>query len=192
MPGLSQLSDSVGTRWGWEHISNAFPVDSATAGQEIRHCKPLLHAIWDLPRAQAPGLSTEYILSESNDTKMKYKGKIKYIKVLIRLSAWFSLRLSWFLLCPGYVGSVLIFMASVSPMCCHFHLLRGRLYTLFLSWCILGIRLIIANRTLRTNVEWGFLYLPKSFYTSLRINFISLSLHRINMKPEPLAYCLIF
>lgn len=55
-----------------------------------------------------------------NDTKMKYKGEIKYIKAFIRRTAWFSLSLAWFLLCPGHVGSVLIFMASAPLMYHHF------------------------------------------------------------------------
>lgn len=55
-----------------------------------------------------------------DDSKMKHKGEIKYIKALLRRTARFSLSLAWFRLCPGHVGTVLIPTASAFLTRCHF------------------------------------------------------------------------
>lgn len=139
---------------------NKFPGGSAAAGQETRQGKrhrwqlEISPECWVGSWAQSMHSVNTCWFPASNDTEMKYKGRIKYIKILIRHTAWFSLRLSWFLLCPGHVGSVLIFMASVSLMHCHFHLLHVCPY-----WPFPFLTHFRPNRMLRTNM-WMRILLP--------------------------------
>lgn len=133
---------------------NEFPDDPFLGVQEIRHCKAhsskleMSPGCWAQSWAQSMHSINTCWFAASNDTKMKYKGKIKYMKVLIRHTVWLSLRLSWFLLCPGHVGAVLIFMASVSLMCHCFHLLH-----ISPHWPLPFLTHFRLNRILRSNKD---------------------------------------
>lgn len=154
---------------------------------------------WRSPQAAGLELGTGYKLSKytcwfasSEATEVKYKRKVKYIKVLIRCPAWFSLRLSWFLLCPGRVGSVLIFMASGSLMCCYFQLVQASPH--FLSRVSLDRTVIIDIGRNPHNQ-----YVHENSFTSQRASLSPLSsisfhwsLHPLNRKPEPWACNFIF
>lgn len=134
------------------------------------HCLQLelSSELWAWGQAQGRHSINTCWLAASDDTKMKYKGKIKYIKALIRPIARLSLRLSWFLLCPGHVGSVLIFMASISLMCYLCHLLQGSPHLPFPFSTLFQV-LIIANRAL-----WKCVH--ENSNASLIINLILLGL----------------
>lgn len=134
MPGSCAQTFSCGgpPRWGWASAfltsSQAVLLLPAGTPHVPNQCRAQFETSperWALGSAQSVHSINTCWFAASNDTEMKYKGKIKYIKALIKCTAWFSLRLSWFLLCPGHVGSVLIFMASVSLLCRHFPLLQG-------------------------------------------------------------------
>lgn len=89
----------------------------------------------------------------SDDTEMKYKGKMKCIKDLIRHTAWFSLGLSSFPWCLGHAGTVLIVVASVLPEVLSFSSTpRFSPFTLSFLDSFLAGTLIIANRALRINM----------------------------------------